>query len=677
MTPKKQVSSVIRISQGERDASARATHLEAVTRKFLVTTNERIQMSTKTNFKRVALVAVAALGLSLLSSAPSQAAVDQIILTGVANGTATPATADTTTSATIQIAGYVNVNLDAIQIEVVPKSTLAQSTAISANFDLVDTRGASVYVDSLSVGAANAFAAQQTAARNARSLALIAAGNIRTLAATNGSDTVGVVAGIKSSQSVIALDTAVAGVTGRVEAGYKLQLDTRPALAQYAAGAYTYTVIVRSVDAGTPNALKTVYQDLTITVSLTAAAAATAATAASAATSNIVVSGIGTSLTVADNAGTSIIDSAISVASTASTTNAGYVRVRLRNASSGNAQESVTATITAGTIGTATIRGRSVTVPYTAANVTAGFLDLSITPDGTSGTATISISAPSVTFTPKTMSFFARAAKTLVSTVAHPALGVGANTGAVRTTGLDAGGTAWAGAAYIYASSAADALIAGSATPVACSWNAEDSRHDCPVTGNTAGTAKMKVIDAATVALATATSNEVSVVVSIATATKFTLTFDKTSYAPNERARIYVTPVDAAGKTVPAKTFANLLATGGIVSNAGFSGTVPDITGVSIATSAFDSSATGAKAGALMYTVFMPAAGGTVTLTATGGASLPAAGQVEIKATATVADSGAAALAAVTVLQTAVASLKTLITTLTNLVLKIQKKVKA
>jgi hypothetical protein len=41
MTLTKQVSSVVRIPQGEGDASARATHLEAATRKFLVTTNER------------------------------------------------------------------------------------------------------------------------------------------------------------------------------------------------------------------------------------------------------------------------------------------------------------------------------------------------------------------------------------------------------------------------------------------------------------------------------------------------------------------------------------------------------------------------------------------------------------------------------------------------------------
>jgi hypothetical protein len=78
-----------------------------------------------------------------------------------------------------------------------------------------------------------------------------------------------------------------------------------------------------------------------------------------------------------------------------------------------------------------------------------------------------------------------------------------------------------------------------------------------------------------------------------------------------------------------------------------------------------------------LYKVYMPASGGTVTITAKGGTALPAAGQVTITATASVTDSGAAALAAVTALATTVASLKTLITTLTNLVLKIQKKVKA
>ena len=48
-----------------------------------------------------------------------------------------------------------------------------------------------------------------------------------------------------------------------------------------------------------------------------------------------------------------------------------------------------------------------------------------------------------------------------------------------------------------------------------------------------------------------------------------------------------------------------------------------------------------------------------------------------VSASVSVTDSGSAALAAVTALATTVASLRTLIVTLTNLVLKIQKKVKA
>jgi hypothetical protein len=86
----------------------------------------------------------------------------------------------------------------------------------------------------------------------------------------------------------------------------------------------------------------------------------------------------------------------------------------------------------------------------------------------------------------------------------------------------------------------------------------------------------------------------------------------------------------------------------------------------------------------------MPVTAGTVTLTGTLAKNLDAdyapvgtlktAAAIQgttVTATATVTDSGSDALAAVTALATTVASLRTLIVTLTNLVLKIQKKVKA
>ena len=266
-----------------------------------------------------------------------------------------------------------------------------------------------------------------------------------------------------------------------------------------------------------------------------------------------------------------------------------------------------------------------------------------------------------------------------------PLLAVGANTGAVRGVAVDANGVAWTGQAYIVASSAADALIGGSATtPVACAaYDTVNSRHNCPITTLTAGTAKFKIIDAATVAAATATSNEVTVTVSNATVATVKLEFDKATYAPNERARIYVTPLDSTGKAMQSAVYTSILASGGItvigaVSYTGTTTTADSLTAAAAFTSAAQtSSITGAKAGSMQFTVYMPAAGGTVTLSATGGSALPIAAQVALTASATVTDSGAAALAAVNALATTVASLKTLITTLTNLVLKIQKKVKA
>jgi hypothetical protein len=133
------------------------------------------------------------------------------------------------------------------------------------------------------------------------------------------------------------------------------------------------------------------------------------------------------------------------------------------------------------------------------------------------------------------------------------------------------------------------------------------------VTGVKAGTATITFGNATTLAASTIKSAPVSVRVGSTAIASVTLAFDKTSYAPGEKAVITLSTLDAT----------NLL-------------TVPG--DVKLAT----------------------AIQGTV-----------------VSATVNVVDSGSAALAAVTALATTVASLRTLIVTLTNLVLKIQKKVKA
>ena len=66
----------------------RSKDLRAEIGKFPVSTNERKNMSTKTNFKRVALVAVAALGLGVLTSvAPANAAAGGITIAANGGGT--------------------------------------------------------------------------------------------------------------------------------------------------------------------------------------------------------------------------------------------------------------------------------------------------------------------------------------------------------------------------------------------------------------------------------------------------------------------------------------------------------------------------------------------------------------------------------------------------------------
>jgi len=624
MTPNKQVSPAIRILRGERDASARATHLEAATRKFLVTTNERKYMSTKTNFKRIALVAVAALGLGLLSSVPSQAAISSGPTVTTATGTASYSSADSATAATAAVTWTANAS-ETVGVTVFQVSG---PKAIAGRLTFTDTATAFT-TTSVTYNSSNA-----------------------THAGTVTSDHA-----LKGSETLVA--TSATGVNAL---NFKVQLDTTTSRLN-SSGAYVYRINVIGY-----GAVKELDKVTTADVTITIATPAAESKVASAATSTAYLT-----TTAANSSATTDLAGGVQALATASTTPRAYIYVNLKNASSAAAYESVTVTTTVGSVGTGSASvGKSIVLAYNAA------MDIGVYSDGTAGTASISVSTPSLTFAAKTVTFYASAPKTMVATVATPNLNVGTNADAVRVTALDANGNSYAGALYAYASTAADALIAGSlTTPSLCTWDAGDNRHECTITGSSAGTAKIKVIDASTVALATLTSNEVSVVVNVNAVASVKLSFDKATYAPNERARIYVTPVDAAGKEIGANTFANLLKAGGIGSNAGFSGSSDTLTASTITTSANASSTTGAKAGSAVFTVYMPAAGGTVTISAIGGTALPLAAQVAVSATATVTDSGAAALAAVTALSTTVASLKTLITTLTNLVLKIQKKVKA
>ena len=650
MTPNKQVSPVIRISRGERDASARATHLEAATRKFLVTTNERKQMSTKTNFKRIALVAIAALGLGVLSSVPSQAAASNMTI-DVVDGTATTSQSDSTTAATVDVKGLLGVAAsDSIGVVVVLKSRPATADAITPILSLQDTLTGSVASavkendgSTTATGFGSGTATTGIDSATATSYLFLKGSSANTYQGLTG---------------YVILDTAT--VTGVSRTNIAL-----------VAGTYVVTVIATpftSTVAGS-TAGTAITKDVSIVVSATADASNTA-------TATYSFSKL-SDVSVSDNA-VDAVDSVIDTSATAGV-NRGYLFVAVRNAANGyaTADDSLTATVTGvGLVcSESSVCGRSLSK----ISVLTGDYQFTLQGDGTGGTSTITVTSgvTGLTYT-HSVTYFG-SAKTITAAVYNPVLAIGANASAVAATAVDSTGANWAGKAYIYASSATDALVGGSATtPVLCSYDSTTKTQFCPITAIATGTAKFKVINAATIAGATVTSNEVTVTVSNALPATVKLAFNKASYAAGEKAYVTVTVLDSAGKTMQGTTYSNLFATGGISSSYAFGAGSDTLTAVELIVDKASSATTPTTAGAKTYTVYMPTGStGSVKITATGGTSLPVAGQVEVSATATVTDNAAAALAAVTALATTVASLKTLITTLTNLVLKIQKKVKA
>jgi trimeric autotransporter adhesin len=554
-------------------------------------------MSTKTTFKRVALVAVAALGLGVLSVAPSSA-IPTGLTTTVANGTAglPNAKTDSSTAGIITISALME-NLDSVTVQLVAKSAPAGS---------VDADKVYLYnLDSTTPTQQPAYTVDTTTAGNAAT-----AGTFEFTNATNGARP----SLATTTVARIAKGNSTANVTHR----FGVQFDSATATNR-AAGTYTYTVLVKSFAPGLPVVQTT--QDISLVIT----AAATASTVASAANTTAFIGAAG---------GTNTADAAISAVATAAS-DVAEIDVTINNAAGGIgvAVDSVTASVAgAGVISfDGTSYGKSITVNST------GSATIRIRGDGTAGVGTITVTTKAGFSAVKSINFYAAAAKTITASVANPVLATGANPGAIAVTAVDASGTNWTGQAYIVASTAADALVAGSATtPVACAaWNKDDGIL-CPVTALTAGTAKFKVIDAATVALATATSNEVTVTVSSNPVASVRIAFDKATYAPFEKAIITITPLDKDGKTLQGATRNNILATGGITSNIAFGSLSDTLTATQITSAT--TNGTDVFAGSQSRIVYMPAQG-DVTITATGGTALPLTGQVKVTATASIVNS--------------------------------------
>jgi hypothetical protein len=408
-------------------------------------------------------------------------------------------------------------------------------------------------------------------------------------------------------------------------------------------------------------------------------------------------------------AGTSATTDGVVVASrTASLTPAAVVKVALGQVSGAiTTTTAVTASISGpGTLvlnddndhtTSAISTGRSIS--STVAATTETFYVL-VQPDGNSGVATITVTAGGFTST-ETLTFHGSVAS-YVLTTKNAVLSVGstADTQVLTVAALDSAGIAIP-SATVYVSSGTTSIATVDAGTVTTS--ATGVAADIGVNGVAKGSAVITVGNAASAPTVSATAT-ISVVA--AGISSVALSFDKAEYTSGEKATITITAKNADGALVGDEAYATLFATGGITTS---SSLTTDLSAVSVTT----------VNGVKTYSVFMPLAAGPVTISATLGASVATAIQATVvTASATVASDGAAQAAAdaaaeatdaanaatdaanaaaeaadaataaaqdaadaVAALSTQVAemvdALKKQITALTNLVIKIQKKVKA
>ena len=443
----------VRIHGGEFDSSARAMNrvkqvrlLQADLRIVRGSTIERKQMSTKTTFKRIALVAVAALGFGVLSVVPSQAEVSGLIVTAT-NGTgATVGTkSDSTTAATLNIQ-FLALNSaatapDSVTVDIVAASALPTGATV-ADLELFFTESTtSVTTVSPTVDTNTSLTAENS----------------------NGVLEVRALPYDYSNFRVIAPENKP-NATSSVK--IKVGVESATALA----GTYSLNAIVKSLQGGVT---KTDVIPFNIVV---AAPAVVVAVPAAANATAVLEAGNPASVT-------SISDSATAGSFATSTTPIGKILVTNRTSLGAAANDTITVTLTGSGLlkdsATATT-GRSF-VLANIANAT-----ISVLPDGSSGTGTITITTVAGASFTKTVTFFDTKPVTATAAVAKAYIKAGATTGDVfAITVKDTLGNAVTDGGVTVTAAATDTTttVGGAAT---CAWNVKGAAYHCSVAGKAA-----------------------------------------------------------------------------------------------------------------------------------------------------------------------------------------------
>jgi trimeric autotransporter adhesin len=557
----------VRIHGGEFDSSARAMNreeqvrlLQADLRIVRGSTIERKQMST--TIKRVALVAVAALGLGVLSVVPSNAANqgDTLVLS---SATGTQETTDTATAgtATATLSFLASAAGDSMSVTASLVSFPAGNTKLPV-FDLVETTTGTIASPSATAVRGGDLGAQT--------------GLIQYVSAT---------------------------AAGSISAKYKVYMD-----GPTVAGTYVVRLTPAVVAGG--GSLNATAQTLTITVTAKAAISTVATQA--------------TSILNAGETSSATADMTVTSDRTASTTvAAATIKVGLQNASKAAVTaESFTATISGpGILGAGEDTATTITGPNaTGRAITVKNGDVvQVFPDGTSGVATITIgSAAGVILATETVTFFGAVAS-IVTTVKKPVLGgTTAVAGVLEIVVKDAAGVVVSnlGANSVRLVSSDATKIAGAYTAVTPVWSATTQSYLVPVTPVAAGTANVTVT---TKSSATATTGVDAAAVSVrvggaaAQLDGVLVSTDKLTYAPGELVTLTVTPTDAAGLVLSDETYTVFTSAGIVASHSVTSPTA----GFSLAQAGAQDggvAGTGTVTGVATYKFYAPNIEGDMTL---------------------------------------------------------------
>ena len=551
-----QVSSVLRIVRGERDALVRTTHFKATVENVSNVTIERKIMSTKTTFKRVALVAVAAVGLGLLSAVPSNAA------PSFTNGSLGISADGTSTGALSQAVGG--------QASVVIK--LDSTTAGDKTTNIVIS------------GVGSLVSATVSATSVTHSAAL-------TNVSTSWSDSVSA-AGAADQTDTLVLTSSVLGTT---------TITATPLTA-----------------AGTPGTA------VTKTITWTAVAAS--------AVVNHSTAFIGASVASWSD------DSSLVYSKTSSAIPVAYVNVNqyltadtTTVVTTANSSAVTVAITGAGSVGT-TAGGQATAGP--SASAAAGTFvsaktgnngnNFQVFANGVAGTGTITVSVGGVVVATKTVTFYGTAAsyKATVAIGTIAADTAATTAAAIAVVALDSLGNVVPSMPLTVTSS--DPTIVASTT--VNSSDVPSAAAGTATIGVTSiagkfGTVTLTFSDASAAITATATA---VVVLSSATPKTVTLAFDKASYAPGEKMVLTVSGVTAAGLATANQAVSALLSA--LSANAAIQSFPADLTATTT---------NGSKA----YTMYAPLLAGDVVVTATD----KTAAAATLTATATVSGGDAAA----------------------------------